>query len=257
MTGRTAVKLSSLAIALGAAGCLNLYEVNIETPIQSKIDVSAFQRVLVAGFVSGGSKAVDTNTETTRLLKSQLRTKSDLKVVDADPVSLVAEVDKRRQAAGEAATPDPKDPNALKIKDAQDLQPYEAIFNDTVYWKKIGEQYQSPLIVTGTILFSDISKSGEQTTVKPITDATGRSSYNEVREMVDKKGYSIVPKFIFIDGRTGAQLYSETYNQEVLYNSSQNTPPLSTYFELMDKLLPGFLNTLSNQKIRGVRTLMK
>jgi hypothetical protein len=43
----------------------------------------------------------------------------------------------------------------------------------------------------------------------------------------------------------------------VLYNSTQNTPPLSSYFELMDKVLPSFLNTLSNQKIKGVRTLMK
>jgi hypothetical protein len=66
-----------------------------------------------------------------------------------------------------------------------------------------------------------------------------------------------VTTFIFIDGRTGAQLHKETYNQEVLYNTSQNTPPLSSYFELMDKVLPGFLNTLSNQKIKGVRTLMK
>ena len=257
MTIRKLVKLSSLALVLGTAGCLNLYEVNIETPIQAKIDVSAFQRVLVAGFVSGGSKAVDTNAETARLLKSQLRTKSDLKVVDTDVLSLIAEVDRRREAAGEPAIPDPKSPTELKIKDANDLQAYESIFNDTAYWKKVGEEYQSPLIVTGTILFTETEKKGEQSTVQPITDSMGRQTYSEVRQMVDKKGFAIVPRFIFIDGRTGAQLYSETYNQEQLYNSTQNTPPLSTYFELMDKLLPGFLNTLSNQKIKGTRTLMK
>ena len=76
MTARTLAALLSSAAVVGSVGCLNLYEVNIETPIQAKIDVSAFQRVLVAGFVTGGSKAVDTNTETVRLLKSQLRTKS-------------------------------------------------------------------------------------------------------------------------------------------------------------------------------------
>jgi hypothetical protein len=36
-----------------------------------------------------------------------------------------------------------------------------------------------------------------------------------------------------------------------------NTPALSAYFELMDKLLPGFLSTLSTQRIRGTRTLIK
>jgi hypothetical protein len=32
---------------------------------------------------------------------------------------------------------------------------------------------------------------------------------------------------------------------------------LSSYFELMDRLLPGFLSTLSTQTIRGSRILLK
>jgi hypothetical protein len=62
---------------------------------------------------------------------------------------------------------------------------------------------------------------------------------------------------VFIDGRTGAQLYAEAFHEEALYPSSQTTPALSSYFELMDKLLPSFLNTLSTQKIRGTRVLLK
>ena len=61
----------------------------IETPIQPKLDVSAFQRVLVAGFVAGGTEDVDANQETVRLLRSQLRTKSSLKVIDADIMPLM------------------------------------------------------------------------------------------------------------------------------------------------------------------------
>ena len=52
-------------------------------------------------------------------------------------------------------------------------------------------------------------------------------------------------------------LYSESFHEEALYQESQTTPALSSYFELMDKLLPGFLNTLSSQKIRGTRILLK
>ena len=62
-------------LALGVAGA-SFDEIPIETPIQAKLDVSAFQRVLVAGFVAGGSDDVDANLETVRLLRSQLRTKS-------------------------------------------------------------------------------------------------------------------------------------------------------------------------------------
>ena len=47
------------------------------------------------------------------------------------------------------------------------------------------------------------------------------------------------------------------FHEETLYPSNQNTPALSSYFELMDKLLPNFLNALSSQKIRGTRVLLK
>ena len=34
-------------------------------------------------------------------------------------------------------------------------------------------------------------------------------------------------------------------------------PPLSSYFELMDRLVPNFLSALSSQKVRGLRVLLK
>ena len=40
---------------------------------------------------------------------------------------------------------------AWRIKDEKDLEPYERLFANTAYWKRIGEEYQNPLIVTGTL----------------------------------------------------------------------------------------------------------
>src|SRR5258705_7718260 len=88
MTPATRI-LSSVAAILVIAGCTNYYEIPIETPIKPKLDVSAFQRVLVAGFIAGGTDDVDGNLETTRLLRSQLRTKSELRVIDTDVLPLM------------------------------------------------------------------------------------------------------------------------------------------------------------------------
>ena len=52
-------------------------------------------------------------------------------------------------------------------------------------------------------------------------------------------------------------MYSESYREEILYNAQQNTPALSSYFELMDRLVPNFLSILSTQKIKGTRVLLK
>ena len=144
-----------------------------------------------------------------------------------------------------------------KIRNEKDLEKYQGIFANTAFWKKLGEEYQNPLIVTGTVLFTPTQNSGFVMTEKEVYDQFGRRRVVPVRTYMERKGFILRPKFIFIDGRTGATLYSETFNEQVLYNAQQNTPALSSYFELMDKLVPSFLNALSTQKVRGSRVLLK
>lgn len=253
MTARTAAALASLAIGLASAACVSFTEVAVETPIQAKLDVTPFQRVYVAGFIGGGTKNLDAASETARLLRSQLRTKSTLRVIDADSLMLIQEMDKRRQGpvSGDTAPDEPR------IKTEKDLAEFEPILSDAEYWKKIGQEFQGPLIITGTVLFTEVTRSGMISKPRQYTDSLGRVQVEERREFANQKGYALTPKFVFIDGRTGAQLHSESFHEEALYSESSNTPALSSYFELMDKLLPGFLNTLSTQKIRGTRILIK
>jgi hypothetical protein len=253
MTARIGAAIVSATVALGLAACTGFYEIPVETPIQAKIDVSNFQRILVAGFVGGGTRTIDTNTETTRLLRSQLRSKQDLRVVDSDAMALAEEADKR---LGRDATA-PRTGDDEKVRDEKDLASYESLFADKDFWKKVGDEYQSPLIVTGTIMFTEVTKSGVVSRPQAYTNELGQEVFRTVREYSDMKGYALSPKFVFIDGRTGEQIHSETYHEEALYPVGQTTPALSSYFELMDKLLPSVLNTLSTQKIRGSRVLLK
>jgi hypothetical protein len=278
MTGPVRPKRSSLALAViaacGAAFALacgpDYYEIPIETPIQPKMDVSPFQRVLVVGFVAGGSEDVDANQETVRLLRSQLRTKSSLKVIDADILPLIDIAKEQSQGTpGNApddvtsgATPSVRSASSTltlpkDIKEEKDLEPYERLFANTAYWKRIGEEFQNPLIVTGTVLFSSRSTSGFVPRDQEPYDSLGRRIVRPVRQYMERKGFILRPKFVFIDGRTGATMYSESYREEILYNAQQNTPALSSYFELMDRLVPNFLSALSSQKIRGTRVLLK
>jgi hypothetical protein len=106
-------------------------------------------------------------------------------------------------------------------------------------------------------MFTEVSKSGMVTRPQMYVDPQGIEQYRSVPQYSDLKGYALTPRFVFIDGKTGTEIYSETYHEEALYPTGQNTPALSSYFELMDKLLPSVLNTLSTQRIRGSRTLLK
>ncbi|OLD21359.1 MAG: hypothetical protein AUJ01_02390 [Acidobacteria bacterium 13_1_40CM_3_65_5] len=210
MTARVREK-TSRRFALAAVGALaalfviacgtDYYEIPIETPIQPKLDVSAFQRVLVAGFVAGGSEDVDANQETVRLLRSQLRTKSSMKVIDADVLPLIDIAQDQNKIASSGS--DLGGPNGnggqdhtaagaqtmalpQKIKDEKDLEPYERLFANTAYWKKIGEEYQNPLIVTGTVLFTPHSRSGFVQRDTEVYDGFGRRRVVPVRTYMER-----------------------------------------------------------------------
>ena len=248
MTARNVAAIASLALLGVTAGCTSFYEVPIETPIQAKLDVGAFRRVLVAGFISGGTEDVDGNLETTRLLRSQLRTKSSLRVIDADSLPL-------QDVAAEGRESEQAPPAA--VKDEKDLDAYANLFANVEYWKKIGEEYQQPLIVTGTVLFTPHQRNSIVQREEEVYDSFGRRRVVPVRTYQERKGFILSPKFIFIDGRTGTVMHSTTAREEILYNANQATPALSSYFELMDRVIPSFLSTLSSQKIKGTRILLQ
>ena len=254
---RAALKASSLVGLVLVASCTSYYEVPIETPIRPTLDVSAFDRVLVAGFLGGGTKDIDANLETTRLLRSQLRNQSRLRVIDSDVVSLLQVSANELIASGAATLPENlASGDAPTVTDEDDLEPYEHIFADVEYWRALGEEHQNPLIVTGSVLFTPFDRNGLVQSDREVFDTFGRRSVVPVRQFVERTGFNLRSEFIFIDGRTGVTLYSETFTEQALYNLNQSIPALASYFELMDRMLPNFLNTLSTQSVRGTRILL-
>ena len=247
---------ASVAAAAVLAACANYYEVPVETPLRPKLDTSAFQRVLIAGFVTGGSDEVDTNLETARLLKSQLRSNSEFQVVDADVIELTA-VAEQQGGGADGGEADGEEEEEGERYSEEDLELLEHIFANTSYWQQLGEEFQSPLIVTGTVYFTPHQRSGMVTRQREVYDEFGRRQVAPVRAYRDRRGYVLSPKFIFIDGRTGATLYTERHREEILYDAARNTPALSSYFELMDRLIPSFLGTLSAESIKGTRILLR
>lgn len=256
-----------LVLVAGLTACAGgYYELPVETPLEPKLDVSGFQRVLVAGFVAGGSDEVDTNLETARLLRSQLRSNSEFEVIDADVIELTSVAEEQSGDRPEFETLDGNGESGAGNGDEQedserysedDLEILEHIFANASYWQELGEEYQHPLIVTGTLYFTPHQRSGMVTRQREVYDEFGRRRVAPVRAYRDRRGYVLSPKFIFIDGRTGATLYTERHREEILYDASRNTPALSSYFELMDRLIPSFLSTLSAETIRGTRILLK
>jgi hypothetical protein len=232
------------------AACTSYFEITIETPIRPQLETTGFQRELVAGFLAGGSEDIDGNLETTRLLRSQLRTKSDLRVIDTDVLPLLDVAAEGTDPATQAAAKEP-------IKEEKVLESFEHLFAKVDYWKKVGEEFQQPLIVTGTVMFTPQARNQMVQRDEEGFDSFGRRSTRPVRSFQERKGFQLEGRFVFIDGRTGTTLHSQSFGELVMYPSQQSTPALSSYFELMDRLIPTFLSTLSSQKVKGTRILLQ
>ena len=69
------------------------------------------------------------------------------------------------------------------------------------------------------MLFTNRSTSGFVQRDQETFDSLGRRRVVPTRTYMERKGFILRPKFVFIDGRTGATMYSESYREEILYNA--------------------------------------
>jgi len=105
-----------LSIAMAACST-HISRPRTAPPADVQLKLAALPRVWVAGFATDRKPEFDLNTETVRLLRTQLRTWSTAQVVEAEPLPIDSE---RR-------------------------------LSDVVYWQRLGEEHRQPLIITGSV----------------------------------------------------------------------------------------------------------
>jgi len=243
-------RLAPVALLL-LAGCGGVIEVPVETPLQSKLDVSTFRRILIAGFVTDLEPSdVDLSAETSRLLQNQLRSNTRLQVLEPDRPPLQDALERVLDKLGEQGRYSKDEKEQFRLEADKLLQ-------DPEFWRKMGEEYQQPLVVTGKLGFESQNRSGFQPEERVVRRADGRPSYVRGNRYMERKGYSLSADFYFIDTKTGETVHKERFTEEVLYSEDQRVSALSSYFELMDRLLPNFLGVITPQKIRGTRVLLR
>jgi hypothetical protein len=239
---------SAVLAVLVASGCATYVEVPIATPLASKIDVSRFRRLLVAGFITDHEDGgLDLQEETVRLLQNHLKS-GRMRVLEPDAPPLQAAVDQALTRAGAA------EPGKGETKEQQNEE--ERVLDDAGMWRRLGEEYQQPLIIAGRIGLESHERAGYEAEKNTIADARGQPYSARRGRYTERMGFTLSADFRFIDGRTGATLHKERFTEEVLYGQDQKVSPLSAYFELMDRLLPNVVGVISTQRIRGTRLLL-
>lgn len=178
------------------AGCASP-NVGARSPRPTTLVIAPQQRILVAGFVTNDGGPVDVNGETVRLLRSELRRQGVLGVIQADPVPLSD----------------------------------EGVFSDAPYWRRVGAEHGSPLIVTGVV--------GLRSASPNVAQRSGRGGV-----YVLEPGFFLDARVVTIDGATGRVLSSDVLPRQVRHGAGRRGSPLFLYSDMMESLMPAFLREI-------------
>jgi hypothetical protein len=160
--------------------------------------LSAVSHVWVAGFVTGGRQDIDLNAESVRLVRKDLRAWSGARVVEAEP---------------------------LVLKD-------EDRFHDVDYWRQLGEEHGSPLIVTGSVKLLLAPAAAVQRGRRTLYLPTGRVLEATV---------------VLIDGRTGEVRAERKLPSRMKYSEGAVTSGLTLFYQMMDQARADWLAAISLQ----------
>ena len=177
-----------------APGCARRTIPAARVPVTPLVDVPPLTRVLVAGFVSMPIAGVDGNEETSRLLRRELRSEVSLDVLNMDPLPLQS-----------------------------------PMLEEVPFWRRLGEEYREPLIVTGVVDFKSAGHRYEERQV-------GRQT---LRLWLPQ--YSLTVRLLLIDGKTGQRISAAVCGPTVAYSANGRERPLTLYYRLIDRTMPSML----------------
>lgn len=252
------------AVGLGAACSSTPYvEVPIEIPIDAKLDLSDYGRVLVGSFVTQCNEDLDLDSETSRLLRNQLRLNSRLAVIEAEVEPLGDFSDAALESTGLAEQFDRMAAEAVAVGDGEisrqewiDLE-QDKLLEDEEYWRQLGEEFEEPLIVSGRLRFAAEERSGFSRRDRYVRSEFGGRRLVRSTQFQERNAYTLTAEFYFIDGRSGRAIHRERFTEEVIFGRDEESSALSSYFELMDRILPNFLSIVTPQTFRGTRVLLR
>jgi len=195
----------------------------IHLPVPPRLDLTKVKRVLVASFVTADSDLVDTNREVVRFLRSEVRKRTSLEVLEITPPPAVPE------------------------------QTIDELAANTGFFLHLGAETGADLIVTGSVQFSKRDTSGFQE-VDIVSPVTGQ----KIREtrFVEQEQFQFDMAVLFFDGSTGTLLLRDRLRRNVQYNGLSNDP-VTAFFDVADATSGDFLASVAPGSREEPRLLYK
>lgn len=205
-------------VGIGCGGAAHL--VTIQHPMKERIPPGKYKSILVAGFLAEENE-LNLNFETVKYLRTELRKNTPYKVTEEKPIDI---------------------PPA-RIEEL----PY-----DTDFWKSLAIQAEAELIMWGRVNYT-VEPTAELKEVRYRHPTTGRIL--TATQLVDMTNFKMELDIYFSDGSSGELVYRDKYSQIIPYKGRQSAD-LTTFFALMNRILPSILGVLIPQETTEARYIL-
>jgi Tetratricopeptide repeat len=176
--------------------------VTLTVPVPERIDMTGIRRILVTRFVVDHEAAeFDLGKEVVTALRRDLRLRAHLDMIDVDPPALPE-------------------------------QPLKELLANTGFWRKMAEQHEADMIITGETSFTVADRSGyvQMDAISPMTGQRIRRT-----QFVEREGFILDLRLFFLRGSTGLLLDENHFNGEDTF-VGRGTDRLGGMFDLYEQM---------------------
>jgi hypothetical protein len=197
--------------------------VPVGLPVPARLDLEGFETLLVVSFLGQDTNLLETNRDLVRFLRTEFRQATPLDVLDINPPPAVPE------------------------------QTVEDLLANKEFWQWLGRNYNADMIVSGVINYDreDISGFRDVDVVSPRTGQKVREN-----RFVEQEQFVYMFDYFFMDGRTGAVLFRDKLQRQVLYQGLQNDP-IHAFYAMSESIAGDVMAVVSTRMRFDTRVVFK
>ncbi len=195
------IVFAGLGLGWPAATIAGTTRVIIATPMPSRIDMGGMKKILVTSMlVDKELPGVDVNKEMVKLLRRELRKKTNLNILDVDPPPLPE-------------------------------QPLKDLLANSGFWRRLADTFGADLIISGKVSYDAADRSGFVTMdeISPVTGQRVRRT-----RFVEREGFTLALSLFFLEGATGRLLYEDQFTGDNTVNG-HGTDRLTALYTLFEQ----------------------
>lgn len=201
----------------------DVVEVAVSLPVPPRLKLDDVKTILVASLIVNDSDLVDVNREVVRFLRNEFRKHTAFTIQNITPPPAVPE------------------------------QTLEDMAKNAEFFRWLGHEHGSDVIVTGAVRFSKRDASGFEN-VDIVSATTGQ----KVRQtaFVEKEEFAFELDALYFRGADGSLLFRDRVQRQAIFRGKANDP-ISAFYELGNSIAGDVLSVVASRTRTDQRLLFK